>query len=192
MRAHTATDTWLVGDRCADAGSPSLPALVHFDGAIWTSVTLPGLPAGVKDWITKVVPVAADGREALARAAELRPDAVLMDIRMPRMDGVEATARLAAADRPPAHPPPTNAGSCVPAPTRWPGLSSNYPAPTGATSVTCWHASCPAHRQAQMPNPAETPKRHSLLAAVGGGQLQRPSALLRAASLAMPALRAYR
>ncbi|MGI5326155.1 response regulator [Actinomadura nitritigenes] len=44
---------------------------------------------------------AADGREALVRAAELRPDVVLMDVRMPRMDGVEATARLTATDRPP-------------------------------------------------------------------------------------------
>lgn len=53
----------------------------------------------------EVVGEAADGREALARAAELRPDVVLMDVRMPRMDGVEATARLTArltgADRPP-------------------------------------------------------------------------------------------
>lgn len=49
----------------------------------------------------EVVGEAADGLEAVARAAELRPDVVLMDVRMPRMDGVEATARLTAADRPP-------------------------------------------------------------------------------------------
>ncbi|MFA1539881.1 response regulator [Actinomadura monticuli] len=49
----------------------------------------------------EVVGEAADGHEALARAAELRPDVVLMDVRMPRMDGVEATARLTGTGRPP-------------------------------------------------------------------------------------------
>ena len=39
----------------------------------------------------RVVGDAADGVEALAAAERLRPDVVLMDIRMPRMDGVEAT-----------------------------------------------------------------------------------------------------
>ena len=45
-----------------------------------------------------VVGEAADGREALAEARRLRPDVVLMDVRMPGMDGIEATRQLLATD----------------------------------------------------------------------------------------------
>ena len=54
-------------------------------------VTLLGTMSGIE-----VVGAAANGEEAVSLVADLAPEVVLMDLRMPRLDGVEATKRIRA------------------------------------------------------------------------------------------------
>jgi DNA-binding NarL/FixJ family response regulator len=58
---------------------------------------------GMRDFLAlhddlEIVGEAADGAEAIERAAALRPDVVVMDLLMPGVDGIDATARIKAAD----------------------------------------------------------------------------------------------
>lgn len=52
------------------------------------------LLTGVKD--IRIVAEARDGLEAVELAQQLRPDVILMDLEMPRLDGLDATAELTA------------------------------------------------------------------------------------------------
>lgn len=57
-----------------------------------------GVASLLDAWGHEVVGLASDGEEATAMAERLRPDVILMDVRMPRMSGLEATRRIAASD----------------------------------------------------------------------------------------------
>jgi DNA-binding NarL/FixJ family response regulator len=74
-------------------GGPALRVIVADDQATVREglVTLLGLMPDIE-----VVGAAADGEQAIALTAQLAPDVVLMDLGMPRVDGVTATARIRA------------------------------------------------------------------------------------------------
>ena len=77
----------------AEAGREPARVVVADDQTVVREgiVMLLGLLPGIE-----VVGAAGDGDEAVRLVAELAPDVVLMDLRMPRCDGVEATRRIRA------------------------------------------------------------------------------------------------
>ncbi|MGW7641298.1 response regulator transcription factor [Streptomyces decoyicus] len=76
MKTHTATRVVVADDQT-----------VVREGIVMLLGLLPGI---------EVVGSAADGEDAVRLVAQLAPDVVLMDLRMPRCDGVEATGRIRA------------------------------------------------------------------------------------------------
>jgi DNA-binding NarL/FixJ family response regulator len=77
------------------AGRPPIRLLIVDDHAI-VRQGLEQLFATMPD--VRVVGTADDGERAVAQARALAPDVVLMDIRMPKLDGVDATRRIVADD----------------------------------------------------------------------------------------------
>jgi len=80
------------------SGTPTIRVLVVDDDALVRSGLLMIL-GGAPD--IEVVGQAVDGRDGVDSAREHRPDVVLMDIRMPRMDGLEATEVIGSWEDPP-------------------------------------------------------------------------------------------
>jgi DNA-binding NarL/FixJ family response regulator len=82
---------------------PTPPALIRVgivDDDALVRAGLAMILGGASD--IEIVGEAGNGQEGIELVESSSPDVVLMDIRMPRMDGLEATARLTAGERPPA------------------------------------------------------------------------------------------
>src|SRR3954468_11020985 len=71
---------------------PPLRVMVVDDHPIWREA----LERDLRDAGLAVVGVAGDGEQALRRIPAARPDVVVLDLRLPTLDGVETTRRIAA------------------------------------------------------------------------------------------------
>src|SRR5262249_42491409 len=77
-------------ENCADTGNSTMGLrILVVDDHEWARRAIVSILSKRADW--QVCGEASDGVQAVARAKELRPDAVLMDVSMPQMDGLKAT-----------------------------------------------------------------------------------------------------
>lgn len=83
----------MTGPRPPGRAAKSIRVLTIDDSAVARQL-LAHIVAGQSD--LELVGQGIDGRQAVEMAAELRPDVITMDIRMPLMDGYEATRRIMA------------------------------------------------------------------------------------------------
>jgi DNA-binding NarL/FixJ family response regulator len=80
------------GELTAGDGAPALRVMVVDDHPIWREAIERDLRGAGLD----VVGAAGDGEQALRRMAAVRPQVVVLDLRLPVLDGVDTTRRIAA------------------------------------------------------------------------------------------------
>ncbi len=78
------------GHRRSESHDPVMRIVVADDHGLFRD----GISSLLEAWGHQVVGAAADGDEAVRLATSLKPDLVLMDVRMPRVSGLEATRRI--------------------------------------------------------------------------------------------------